>query len=94
MNFSNVSLRKEQKIMIEKEDLKKDLSELDRVRCELIMANYRYEEALEKFDKKYGEGLGQKAIRVLRNRFLLKKLILPPEALEEVASELFLSLKE
>ena len=53
--------------MFDKDELKKDLSELDRVRCELIMANYRYEEAVEKFDKKYGDGLGQKAIRILRN---------------------------
>jgi len=75
--------------MVDKEELKKDLSDLDRVRCELIMANYRYEEALEKFDRKYGDGLGQKAIRVLRNRFLLKKLILPPEALDEVTIELY-----
>ena len=74
--------------MLKKEELKKDLSDLDRIRCELIMASYRYEEALEQFDRKYGEGLGQKAIRVLRNRFLLKKLILPPEALDEIAAEL------
>ena len=74
--------------MVDKEELKNDLSELDRVRCELIMASYRYEETLDKFDKKYGNGLGQKAIRILRNRFLLKKLILPPEALEEVTIEL------
>ncbi|GAK52504.1 hypothetical protein U14_03755 [Candidatus Moduliflexus flocculans] len=80
--------------MVDKDELKRDLSDLDRVRCELIMANYRYEEALEKFDLKYGEGLGQRAIRVLRNRFLLKKLILPPEAIEEVAVELFSSLRE
>ncbi len=80
--------------MVDKDELKRDLSDLDRVRCELIMANYRYEEALEKFDHKYGEGLGQRAIRVLRNRFLLKKLILPPEAIEEVAVELFSSLRE
>lgn len=80
--------------MLDKEGLKKDLSELDRVRCELIMANYRYEEALEKFDQKYGDGLGQKAIRILRNRFLLKKLILPPEALDEVTSELVRTLDE
>lgn len=75
--------------MVEKEELKKDLAELDRVRCELIMANYRYEEALDKFDQKYGGGLGQKAIRALRNRFLLKKLILPPETLDEVTGEIF-----
>ncbi len=75
--------------MLAKEELKKDLADLDRIRCELIMAKYRYEEALEKFDKKYSEGLAQKAIRVLRNRFLLKKLILPPEALDEVAAELY-----
>ena len=60
--------------MIDKEELKKDLSELDRLRCELIMANYRYEEAVEKFDKKYGDGLGQKAIRILRNRFFAEKI--------------------
>lgn len=80
--------------MVDKEELRKDLSELDHVRCELIMANYRYEEALERFDQRYGDGLGQKAIRILRNRFLLKKLILPPEALEEVANELFKTLDE
>ena len=79
---------------MEKEELRKDLAELDRVRCELIMANYRYEEAVDKFDKKYGEGLGQKAIRALRNRFLLKKLILPPETLDEVTGELFSTLKK
>lgn len=75
--------------MLDKEELKKDLAELDRIRCELIMANYRYEEAVDKFDKKYGEGIGNKAIRALRNRFLLKKLILPPETLDEVTGELF-----
>lgn len=80
--------------MIDRDAVKQDLSELDRVRCELIMANYRYEEAIEKFDEKYGDGLGQKAIRILRNRFLLKKLILPPEALEEVTNELVKSLNE
>ena len=80
--------------MIDKEELKRDLSDLDRVRCELIMSNYRYEEAVEKFDRKYGDGVGQKAIRILRNRFLLKKLILPPEAIEEVAVELFGGIKE
>jgi hypothetical protein len=74
---------------MEKEEFRKDLAELDRIRCELIMSNYRYEEAVEKFDKKYGAGLGQKAIRALRNRFLLKKLILPPETLDEVTKELF-----
>lgn len=80
--------------MMGREELKKDLSDLDRVRCELIMANYRYEEALEKFDQKYGDGLGKKAIRILRNRFLLKKLILPPETLEEVTEELYQELNE
>ncbi len=80
--------------MKDREELKQDLSELDRIRCELIMANYRYEEALESFDRKYGDGLGKKAIRILRNRFLLKKLILPPEAIDEVTMELFGSLKE
>ncbi len=80
--------------MVDKEEMMRDLSDLDRVRCELIMANYRYEESLEKFDRKYGDGLGQKAIRILRNRFLLKKLILPPEAIEEVAVELFRGMKD
>lgn len=80
--------------MADKEELKKDLAELDRVRCELIMANYRYEEAVEKFDKKYGDGLGQKAIRALRNRFLLKKLILPPETLDEVTTEIYETLSK
>ena len=80
--------------MDDKEEMMRDLSDLDRVRCELIMANYRYEESLEKFDRKYGDGLGQKAIRILRNRFLLKKLILPPEAIEEVAIELFRGMKD
>lgn len=78
--------------MVEKEELRKDLTELDRLRCELIMANYRYEEAVDKFDKRYGEGLGQKAIRSLRNRFLLKKLVLPPETLDEITGELFAAL--
>jgi hypothetical protein len=81
-------------MMLNKEELKKDLAEIDRVRCELIMANYRYEEALDKFDQKYGEGLGQKAVRALRNRFLLKKLILPPETLDEVTGELFENMKK
>lgn len=80
--------------MVEKEELRKDLTELDRLRCELIMANYRYEEAVDKFDKRYGEGLGQKAIRSLRNRFLLKKLVLPPETLDEITGELFAALSE
>ncbi|PIE33046.1 hypothetical protein CSA56_13420 [candidate division KSB3 bacterium] len=81
-----------EELIVSKEDLQNDLSELDRVRCERIMSNYRYEEALEQFDRKYGKGLGEKAVRILRNRFLLKKLILPPEALEEVTTELYESL--
>ncbi len=80
--------------MVDRDELRKDISDLDRIRCELIMANYRYEEAVDKFDKKYGEGLGHKAIRSLRNRFLLKKLVLPPEALDEVTSELYESIKK
>ena len=80
--------------MIDKEELQKDLADLDRVRCERIMANYRYEETLENFDKKYGNGFGEKAVRLLRNRFLLKKLILPPETLQEVTTELHDLLQE
>ena len=82
-----------EEMRVDRDKLKKDLSDLDRVRCERIMANYRYEETLESFDRKYGKGLGEKAVRILRNRFLLKKLILPPEALEEVTTELYESLQ-
>jgi hypothetical protein len=74
---------------INKEQLRKSLEELDRFRGELILAKYRYEEALEDFDNLYGRGAGDKAIRTLRSRALLKKLVLTREALDSMTEELF-----
>ena len=73
---------------IDKNQLRKSLEELDRVRGELILAKYRYEEALEDFDSMYGRGAGNKAIRTLRSRALLKKLVLTREALDSMTEEL------
>jgi hypothetical protein len=80
--------------MIDKAQLRKSLEELDRVRGELILAKYRYEEALEEFDNLYGRGAGEKAIRTLRSRALLKKLTLTREALDSMTEELFDILQE
>lgn len=74
---------------IDKHQLRQSLEELDRVRGELILAKYRYEEALEDFDNLYGRGAGEKAIRTLRSRALLKKLVLTREALDSMTEELF-----
>jgi len=74
---------------IDKNQLRKSLEELDRVRGELILAKYRYEEALEDFDNLYGRGAGEKAIRTLRSRALLKKLVLTREALDSMTEELY-----
>jgi hypothetical protein len=75
--------------MIDKLQLRKSLEELDRIRGELILAKYRYEEALEDFDSLYGRGAGEKAIRTLRARALLKKLELTREALDSMTEELY-----
>jgi len=74
---------------IDKSQLRKSLEELDRVRGELILAKYRYEEALEDFDSFFGRGSGDKAIRTLRSRALLKKLVLTREALNSMTEELY-----
>jgi hypothetical protein len=75
--------------MIEKEHLRKQVEELERIRGELILAKYRYEEAMEDFDTMFGPGSANKAIRILRSRALLKKLVLTHEALDSVAEELY-----
>ena len=79
---------------LDKNQLRKSLEELDRVRGELILAKYRYEEALEDFDNLYGRGSGEKAIRTLRSRALLKKLVLTREALDSMTEELYDSLTQ
>jgi hypothetical protein len=76
-------------MMIDKGQLRKSLEELDRVRGELILAKYRYEEAMEDFDNVYGRGTGEKAIRTLRSRAMLKKLVLTREALDSMTEELY-----
>ena len=75
--------------MVDKAHLRKSLEELDRVRGELILAKYRYEEAMEEFDNMYGRGAGEKAIRTLRSRALLKKLVLTREALDSMTEEMY-----
>ena len=75
--------------MLDKAHLRKSLEELDRVRGELILAKYRYEEAMEEFDNMYGRGAGEKAIRTLRSRALLKKLVLTREALDSMTEEMY-----
>ena len=74
--------------MIDKVGLRKQLEELERLRSELILAQYRFEEATEDFDDTFGVGSAQKAIRALRSRSLLKKLVLTHEALDSVTDEL------
>ncbi|MBD3307752.1 hypothetical protein GF339_15055 [candidate division KSB3 bacterium] len=80
--------------MIDKEALRKQLEELERVRGELILAKYRYEEAIEDFDAMFGKDTAAKAIRVLRSRALLKKLVLTHEALDSVTEEFYDQLRE
>ncbi len=75
--------------MIDKDQLRKQLEDLERIRGELILAKYRYEEALEDFDAMFGPGSANKAIRILRSRALLKKLVLTHEALDSVTEELY-----
>ncbi len=79
--------------MIDKTQLRQQLEELERVRGELILAKYRYEETMEDFDSLFGKGSAAKAVRVLRSP-LLKKLVLTHEALDSVTEELFDSLRE
>ena len=80
--------------MVDKNQLRQSLEELDRVRGELILAKYRYEEALEDFDNLFGRGAGEKAIRTLRSRALLKKLVLTREALDSMTEELYDTLSD
>jgi hypothetical protein len=80
--------------MIDKALLREHVEELERVRGELILAKYRYEEAMEDFDSLFGKGTAAKAIRTLRSRALLKKLVLTHEALDSVTEELYDALRE
>ena len=80
--------------MIDKTSLRQQLEELERVRGELILAKYRYEEAMDDFDSLFGKGAASKAIRILRSRALLKKLVLTHDALDSVTEELFDILRE
>ena len=80
--------------MLDKKLLRDHLEELERVRGELILAKYHYEEALEEFDKQFGKGSADRAIHSLRSRALLKKLVLTHEALDSVTEELYDSLSE
>ena len=80
--------------MLDKKLLREHIEELERVRGELILAKYHYEEALEEFDKLFGKGAADRAIHALRSRALLKKLVLTHEALDSVTEELFDSLND
>ncbi len=80
--------------MIDKPELREQLEELERIRSELILAKYRYEEAMEDFDSIFGKGSAAKAVRTLRSRSLLKKLVLTHEALDSVTEELYDVLRE
>ena len=80
--------------MLDKKLLREHIEELERVRGEVILAKYHYEEALEEFDKLFGKGTADRAIHALRSRALLKKLVLTHEALDSVTEELFDSLHE
>lgn len=80
--------------MVDKTQLRQQLEELERIRGELILAKYRYEEAMADFDDLFGPGAANKAIRILRSRALLKKLVLTHEALDSVAEELYDILRE
>ena len=71
--------------MVDRKQLRQQLEELERVRGELILAKYRYEEAMADFDDLFGREPPSKAIRILRSRALLKKLVLTHEALDSVA---------
>lgn len=80
--------------MVDKELLRHQLEELERIRGELILAKYRYEETVADFDDLFGPGSANKAIRILRSRALLKKLVLTHEALDSVTEELYDILRE
>lgn len=75
--------------MPDKIELRKHVEELERLRGEMILAKYRYEEAQEDFDKQFGKGTATRAIHALRSRALLKKLVLTHEALDSVTEELY-----
>ncbi len=80
--------------MLDRKQLRQQLEELERIRGELILAKYRYEEAMADFDNVFGPGSANKAIRILRSRALLKKLVLTHEALDSVTEELYDILRE
>ncbi len=80
--------------MLDKKLLREHIEELERMRGELILAKYHYEEALEEFDQLFGKGTAERTIHALRSRALLKKLVLTHEALDSVTEELYDSLGE
>ncbi len=80
--------------MLDKDVLRKHVEELERLRGELILSKYRYEESQEDFDKLFGKGSSARAIHALRSRALLKKLVLTHEALDSVTEELYDDLTE
>ncbi|PIE33629.1 hypothetical protein CSA56_10970 [candidate division KSB3 bacterium] len=75
--------------MVDKDELRKHIEELERLRGEVILAKYRYEEAQEDFDSLLGKGVAALAIHALQSRTLLKKLVLTHEALDFVTEELY-----
>ena len=80
--------------MLDKAALRQSVEELERLRGEMILAKYRYEEAQEDFDRQFGKGSSARAIHALRSRALLKKLVLTHEALDSVTEELYDELTE
>ncbi|MCP4405470.1 MAG: hypothetical protein GY801_50235 [bacterium] len=80
--------------MLDKDVLRKHVEEIERLRGELILSKYRYEESQEDFDKLFGKGSSARAIHALRSRALLKKLVLTHEALDSVTEELYDDLTE
>jgi len=80
--------------MVDKNELRKYVEELERLRGEVILAKYRYEESQEDFDNLFGKGSAARTIHALRSRALLKKLVLTHEALDSVTEELYDALTE
>ena len=74
---------------LDKNALRKHLQELEQAREDVILSQYRLEEAMDMFDDLFGPGAARKAVRLLRSKELARKLILTKESLNSIENEIY-----
>ena len=74
---------------LDKTEIRKNLQELEQAREDVILAQYRLEEAMDSFDDLFGPGTARKAVRLLRSKELARKLILTKESLNSIENEIY-----